>query len=97
MAPEVINKVLVFISLYILVIVLGGVALTIFEVPLVDSFFASFSCVSNIGLGPDITGYGGNYDLIPDAGKWILSMLMLTGRLEIFTILVLFTPGFWHK
>ena len=97
MTPEVINKVLVFISLYILVIVLGGVALTIFEVPLVDSFFASFSCVSNTGLGPDITGYGGDYDLIPDPGKWILSMLMLIGRLEIFTILVLFTPGFWHK
>lgn len=95
--PEVINKVLVFMCLYLLVIVVGGAALTLFDVPLVDSFFSAFSCVSNTGLGAGVTGYGGDYDLIPDGGKWILSLLMLTGRLEIFTILVLFTPGFWHK
>ena len=97
MTPEVINKVLVFICLYILVIVFGGALLTLMDVPLVDSFFSAFSCVSNTGLGPGVTGYGGDYILIPDAGKWVLSMLMLTGRLEIFTILVIFAPGFWKK
>lgn len=95
--PELINKVLVFICLYILVIVFGGALLTLMDVPLVDSFFSAFSCVSNTGLGPGVTGYGGDYYLIPDAGKWVLSFLMLTGRLEIFTILVIFVPGFWKK
>ena len=52
--------------------------------------------MSNTGLGAGITGFGGSYDLIPSAGKWILSLLMLTGRLEIFTVLVLFIPDFWR-
>jgi len=97
MTPELINKVLAFLSLYVLVIVAGGTLLTLVGVPLIDSFFSAFSCVSNTGLGAGITGYGGSYELIPSVGKWILSLLMLTGRLEIFTVLVIFAPGFWHK
>lgn len=97
MSPELINKVLAFLCLYVMVIIAGGTLLTIAGVPLIDSFFSAFSCVSNTGLGAGITGYGGSYELIPSVGKWILSLLMLTGRLEIFTVLVLFAPGFWHK
>lgn len=97
MTPEIINKVLAFLCLYVMVIVAGGTLLTLAGVPLIDSFFSAFSCVSNTGLGAGVTGYGGSYDLIPAIGKWILSMLMLTGRLEIFTVLVLLTPGFWRK
>ncbi|MFG6396585.1 MAG: TrkH family potassium uptake protein [Muribaculaceae bacterium] len=96
MTPELINKVLAFLCLYVMVIVAGGTVLTLTGVPLIDSFFSAFSCVSNTGLGAGITGFGGSYDLIPSAGKWILSLLMLTGRLEIFTVLVLFIPDFWR-
>ena len=56
----------------------------------------SFSCVSNIGLSSDTTGMGG-FAGMPDVAKWVLSFLMLTGRLEIFTVLILFTPAFWSK
>ncbi len=97
MTPELINKVLAFLCLYVMVIVAGGTLLTLWGVPLIDSFFSAFSCVSNTGLGAGITGYGGSYELIPAGGKWILSLLMLTGRLEIFTVLVLFIPGFWRN
>ena len=97
MTPELINKVLAFLCLYVMVIVAGGTLLTLTGVPLVDSFFSAFSCVSKTGLGAGVTGYGGSYELIPAAGKWILSLLMLTGRLEIFTVLVLFIPSFWSK
>lgn len=97
MTPELINKVLAFLCLYVMVIVAGGTLLTLTGVPLIDSFFSAFSCVSNTGLGAGVTGYGGSYELIPAAGKWILSLLMLTGRLEIFTVLVLFIPSFWRK
>ncbi len=97
MSPEIINKVMAFLCLYVLVIVAGGIMLSVTGVPLIDSFFSSFSCVSNTGLGAGVTGYGGSYDLISPVGKWILSLLMLTGRLEIFTVLVLLTPGFWHR
>ena len=95
--PEIVSKVTAFLGIYIMVITIGAVVLTLFNIPLVDSFFASFSCVSNTGLGAGITGYGGNYDIIPPAGKWVLSFLMLTGRLELFTVIVLFSPGFWKR
>ena len=47
------------------------------------------------GLGP-IIGPATNFASLPDAAKWILSFEMLLGRLELFTVLVLLTPGFWR-
>lgn len=96
-STDLVNKVIAFLCIYMLLIVCGGLALSTLNVPLVDSFFSSFSCVSNTGLGAGITGYGSSYEVIPDLGKWILSLLMLIGRLEIFTVLLLFTTAFWRK
>lgn len=96
-AAETVRKVIAFICIYMMVIVVGGVLLTALGLPLVDAFFSSFSCMSNTGLGAGVTGYGGNFEVVPVAGKWILSFIMLTGRLEIFTILVLFSRSFWLK
>lgn len=96
-SPDLVNKVIAFLCIYMLLIVAGGMALTACGVPLVDSFFSSFSCISNTGLGAGVTGYGNSYDILPDAAKWILSLLMLIGRLEIFTVLVLLTPAFWRR
>ena len=90
-------KTLAFLFLYVAVIVLGGVLMVIIGLPLKDGFFISLSAVSNTGLGTDITGFNGNFALIPDVGKWIVSFLMLVGRLELFTILILFFPSFWRK
>ncbi|MCF0220003.1 MAG: TrkH family potassium uptake protein [Muribaculaceae bacterium] len=92
-----ITKVLAFLSLYVLVMLFGGILLTAMGVPVLDAFFSAFSCIGNTGIGAHITGYGSGYDVLPDAGKWVLSFVMLTGRLEIFTILILFTKGFWTK
>lgn len=94
-SPEITNKVMVFLSLYVIVILGGGIALAVNGIPLSDAFFASFSCVSNTGLSA--AGFGDSFAIVPDAGKWVLSLLMLTGRLEIFTVLLLFTPGFWNR
>jgi len=47
------------------------------------------------GLG-SIVGPSGTYATLPDSAKWILSFAMLLGRLELFTVLVLFTPAFWR-
>lgn len=90
-------KVIAFLCIYVMVIMIGGIVLSAMHIPLVDAFFSSFSCVSNTGLGAGVTGYGGSYDIIPNAGKWVLSFLMMIGRLELFTVLILFTPGFWKK
>lgn len=94
---ETVSKVIAFLCLYVMIIMAGGIILTALGMPLIDSFFSAFSCISNTGLGAGITGYGGNYDIVPDAGKWVLSAIMLTGRLEVFTILILLTRSFWKK
>lgn len=93
----VLMKTLAFLFLYIVVIMIGGTGLVLFGLPLKDSFFVALSAVSNTGLGTDITGINGNFALIPDVSKWFISFLMLVGRLELFTILILFFPSFWRK
>lgn len=97
LSQELVSKVIAFLCLFMIIVTLGGILLSALGIPVVDSFFSAFSCMSNIGLGAGVTGYGSSYDIIPDAGKWLLSLLMLIGRLEIFTVLILFTPNFWHK
>ena len=95
--PDIVSKVIAFLCIYMLLIVAGGLTLSAFDVPLIDSFFSAFSCISNTGLGAGVTGYGISYEILPDAAKWVLSLLMLIGRLEIFTVLLLFTRVFWRK
>lgn len=95
--PDLVSKVIAFLCIYMLLVVAGGTMLTACGVPVIDSFFSSFSCISNTGLSAGVTGYGASFDTLPAVAKWILSLLMLTGRLEIFTIMVLFTPAFWRR
>lgn len=96
-SAAVIQKVLAFLFLYILIILIGGIILGMTGMNLRDSFFCTLSAISNTGLGTDTIGVGGTYAEIPDIAKWILSLIMLTGRLEIYTILLLFTTSFWRK
>lgn len=97
MPQSVVAKVIAFLCIYVMLMAFGGILLTAVGLPLVDAFFSSFSCVSNIGFGVGVTGSEGSFELVPDLGKWILSLLMLIGRLELFTVLILFTPEFWRK
>lgn len=92
-----VQKTLAFLFIYVMVIIAGGVILVLLGMPLKDSFFCALSAISNTGLGTDITGLEGNYAYVPAAAKWTLAFIMLVGRLELFTILLLFTPAFWKK
>ena len=58
---------------------------------------ASIACLGNIGPGIGAVGPVSNYFEIPYIGKWVLSFLMLLGRLELFTVLILLSPSFWKK
>lgn len=93
----IVQKVLAFLFLYVIVIFAGAIILVICGLPLRDSFFCCLSAISNTGLGTDITGVDGNYALIPDMAKWTLSFIMLTGRLELYTVLLIFIPSFWRR
>lgn len=90
-----VNKVVAFVCIYTLVIVLGGLLLTVLNVPMHTAFYSVFSCVSNAGFEAEVTE--GTFCLIPPAGRWILAAAMLIGRLEIFTVLVLCTRSFWRR
>ena len=97
MSPDIVAKVVAFLCFFAMVIVGGAILLTMLGVPLLESFFASMSAVTNSGYDSDVIGQSQAFVTVPSAGHWILSALMLIGRLELFTVLILITPSFWRK
>ena len=95
--PENTNEIFAFLLIYTALIIFGGILLSAMDFPIVDAFFSSISCASNNGLGAGITGVTGSFDFVPSVGKWVMSFLMLAGRLEIFALILLLTPSFWKK
>lgn len=95
--PEHTNEIIAFLLIYTALIIVGGVLLSALDFPIVDAFFSSVSCASNNGLGAGVTGVTGSYDFVPAVGKWVMSFLMLAGRLEIFALIMLVTPSFWRR
>ena len=90
------KRVLSFFSLFIIVFMINVVALTVFGMSIEEGAISFLTCFSNYGPGSGITGPSGTFANIPMAAKWLLSFDMLVGRLEIFTILLLFTRSFWR-
>ncbi len=90
-------KVIAFLAIYVMIVVSVALFLSLLGFPIFDSLFSSMSALSNIGFGYGLTGDSGSFGLIPDVAKWVLSLEMMVGRLELFTVLVLFTKGFWVK
>jgi trk system potassium uptake protein TrkH len=84
--------------IYMFLFVLGAVFMTILEnTDLVTAFAASIACLSNIGPGLGSVGAAENYAWISPTGKWLLCFLMLAGRLELYSILILLVPAAWRK
>jgi len=96
-SPDVLNNVFAFISFYIIVLVIGVIVMAALGYDLGTSFGSVAATLGNIGPGIGLVGPIENYAHIPGFGKWFLSFLMLIGRLELFTVLILFSPGFWKK
>lgn len=63
----------------------------------ISSFSAVIACINNAGPGLNKVGPATNYGVLNDFQIWVLSFAMLLGRLELFTLLVLFTPAYWRK
>lgn len=95
--PDIIAKIGAFVLLYFFIFGISSVLLTILGMNLISSMGAVAACLANIGPGLDTTGPVTNFSSVPWIGKWILSFVMLLGRLEIFTVFILFTPSFWKK
>jgi trk system potassium uptake protein TrkH len=76
---------------------MGAMLLSAMGLDFQSAIGASIASLGNIGPGLGMVGPVENYFEIPVMGKWLLSFLMLLGRLELFTVLVFLSPGFWKK
>ncbi|MDR1756023.1 MAG: TrkH family potassium uptake protein [Culturomica sp.] len=94
---SIVSGVMVFFSLYLMLFCIGSILMSLFTDDMETACSAVISCMSNIGSGFGEIGPMETYSHLPGAAKWLLSFLMLAGRLEIFTVLVLFTRTFWKK
>lgn len=96
-SQETINNVMAFMVIYLMVLVVTTLAFCAFGVNFDESIGAAVSAIGNVG--PSIGQYGpaGTYALFPTSGKWLMTFVMLVGRLEIFTVILLFTKVLWRK
>ena len=92
---KIINNITAFITIYVLTFVIGTIFISIFGYNLDTAMGAVAATLGNIGPGIGDVGPSSNFGFFPDIAKWFLSFLMLLGRLELFTILVLFSKSFW--
>ncbi|MEM7548048.1 MAG: potassium transporter TrkG [Bacteroidota bacterium] len=88
---------LAFIMIYFSVFAFGSIAMALLGLDFETAIGAVATSLGNIGPGIGEVGPIDNFANIPATGKWVLSFLMLTGRLELFTVLMLFTPYFWKN
>ncbi|MEI2415288.1 potassium transporter TrkG [Orrella sp. JC864] len=96
-APSILVSVLIFLLVYLLLLgLLTALMLLSGQEPL-TGFSAVLATFTNIGPGLGAVGPAGNFGVLTDFQTWICTFAMLIGRLELFTVLVLFTPGFWRK
>lgn len=94
---KIIFAVLAFIFLYFISVVVLTFSLMFAGLDPVSALSAILACINNAGPGLNQVGPATNYQSLTDFQTWICSIAMLLGRLEIFTLLVLFTPSFWRK
>ncbi|MBE9491786.1 MAG: TrkH family potassium uptake protein [Bacteroidetes bacterium] len=94
---DIIYKIMAFFLIYMIIFVFGTLFMSILGLDFESAIGSTVATLGNIGPGIGMVGPGDNYAEIPIIGKWFLSFLMLLGRLELFTILILFSKAFWKK
>ena len=95
--PTIISNILAFVVLYLISFVFGVFVMSVLGLDIVSAMGSVAATLGNIGPGIGSVGPIENFEHIPVIGKWFLSFLMLLGRLELFTVLLLFTKSFWKK
>ncbi|MCB0569126.1 MAG: TrkH family potassium uptake protein [Phaeodactylibacter sp.] len=94
---RIITHIIIFLLLYLILFLIGSIVMTALGLDFLTAIGAVATCLGNVGPGIGEVGPVDNFAWLSGEVKFILSFLMLLGRLEIFTILVLFTPYFWKS
>lgn len=97
LSSSLMSRITAFVSLYLLTVAIATGVVAMFGYTMTDSLFMVCSCIGCNGLGYGVTGAGGSFAFLPDSLKWLMTFLMLIGRLELFSFLVLFLPSFWTR
>lgn len=96
-SQQMISNILAMFFLFIFTYVVGVMLLLAFGEGFIESTGGSVSCISNMGPGYGSCGGFKNFSTFSDLSKWVCSILMYVGRLEIITVFCLFMPAFWKK
>ncbi len=94
---DILTRVLAFTLLYLVVAAFGILVLAMSGMGFLESVGGMITCLGGVGPGLGLVGPAGNFHDIPEFSKWFLSLMMLAGRLELYTIFLLFTPAFWKR
>jgi trk system potassium uptake protein TrkH len=94
---KVVFSVLAFMLIYGATIVTLTIVMLFSGLDVITAFTAVVSCVNNAGPGMNQVGPATTFAILDDFQTWVCTVAMILGRLELFTLLVLFTPGFWRK
>ncbi|HPN35665.1 MAG TPA: TrkH family potassium uptake protein [bacterium] len=95
--PDVVTNILAFFIIYILIFIAGSVCMALLGLDSISACSSVAATLGNVGPGLGMVGPADNYAQVPVIGKWLLSLLMLLGRLELYTVIVIFIPDFWKK
>lgn len=95
--PNIMTGIMGFAILYLIVFVIGSIIMTLFTEDIITACSSVISCMSNVGPGYGSVGPMFSYAHLNDFAKLFLAFLMLVGRLEILTVMVLFTKSFWKR
>ncbi|MRT91579.1 TrkH family potassium uptake protein [Ancylomarina sp. 16SWW S1-10-2] len=97
-AEDKVHAIITFIFIYLFIFFIGGLCLLATGLDVASAFSASITSMGGIGPGLGSVGPASNFAHLSDIAKIILPILMIIGRLEVLSFLVIFTPGFWkHK
>ena len=96
-SPDVVHSVNSYLAAYVAILVVSTLLLSLENFSFETTFSAVVACFNNIGPGFDMVGATGNYSAFTNFGKLVLCADMLLGRLEIFPILILFSPSLWRR
>lgn len=94
---DIVFNILGFFILYMLAFIIGALVFAFMGLDFMTAVGGAASSLGNVGPALGSLGPVNNYDILPDAGKWWSAFLMLIGRLELFTVLILLTPYFWRN
>ncbi len=97
LTKELLGSIWGFIFLFLMLCAGGTLAMAAMGIDFITSATTVISAASNVGPALGQAGPAENYAFLPDLGKWVLIFCMLAGRLEIYTVLILFVPAFWRK